>query len=78
MLHCSLCKGMFLLQDVFRHRCVDYLTPQEGIYNPDVDPHSNHSYIHAAITCCSLDCFKNIAIAAVIQLFGAGSFKGTM
>lgn len=36
MLHCSLRKGMFLLQGVFRYRCVDYLTPQEGIYNPDV------------------------------------------
>lgn len=41
-LHCSLCKGLFLLQDVSWYRCLGYLTLQEAIYIPDVDSCSHH------------------------------------
>lgn len=60
MLHCSLCKTIFLLQDVSRCRCLGYLTLQEGIYVPDVDPYLDHTYIHTGIMCHSLDYFANV------------------
>jgi len=61
MLHCSLCKGMFLLQKVSRYRCLGYLTLQEGIYIPDVDPQSDDTYIHTGIMCHSLDYLTNVS-----------------
>lgn len=61
MLRFSLRKGMFLLQGVSRYRCLGYLTLQEGIYIPDVDPHSDYTYLHIGITCHILDYFTGAA-----------------
>lgn len=61
MLRCSLCKAMFLLQGVFRYRCLSYLTLQEGIYIPDVDPHSDYTYLNTGIVCHILDYFTDVA-----------------
>lgn len=47
-----------------------------GHLHPDVDPHSNHTYIHTGIMCRRLDHFANVAIATITVQVGVGSLRG--